>query len=110
MAKKTVTIYTDDLTGEESGEASTHNLVLDGVSYEIDLSPDSYDKLLEAVAPFIHAGRRSTRPARRDFTRRADNQDYVARVRSWARASGLEVNERGRLPKKIREAYDEAHA
>ncbi|MEU5307153.1 histone-like nucleoid-structuring protein Lsr2 [Streptomyces noursei] len=44
MAQKVVTIYTDDLTGEESSEATTHHLSLDGVEYEIDLAPDSFDQ------------------------------------------------------------------
>ncbi|MEU7181031.1 MULTISPECIES: Lsr2 dimerization domain-containing protein [Streptomyces] len=59
MAQKVITIYTDDLTGEESSEAATHTIALDGVNYEIDLGPDSYDQLLEAMAPFTKADRKS---------------------------------------------------
>ena len=67
MAQKIVTIYMDDLTGEETSEAATHTLSLDGVTYELDLAPDSYDRLLEAVAPFTRAGRKVAR-ARRSST------------------------------------------
>ncbi|MFD7661329.1 histone-like nucleoid-structuring protein Lsr2, partial [Streptomyces sp. NPDC059788] len=30
-------------------------------------------------------------------------------IREWAREQGYEVNERGRIPKKVKKAYDEAH-
>jgi Lsr2. len=56
MAQKIVTVYTDDLTGAESEEVQTHTFSLDGVNYEIDLVSDNYDKLFEALAPFIEKG------------------------------------------------------
>lgn len=59
MVQKTVTVYTDDLTGAESDEVRTHAFSLDGVSYEIDLVSDNYDKLFEALAP---SSRRAVRP------------------------------------------------
>ncbi|MEV6782069.1 Lsr2 family protein [Streptomyces sp. NPDC051098] len=109
MAQKIVTIYTDDLTGEETQEAATHTLALDGITYEIDLGPDSYDKLLEAVAPFTTAGRKVGGRARRSAARAAGSgaQDTAA-VRAWARENGYEVNERGRVPANIRQAYEKA--
>ncbi|MER7986954.1 Lsr2 family protein [Streptomyces noursei] len=111
MAKKVVTIYTDDLTGEESSEASTHTIALDGVNYEIDLGPDSYDKLLEALAPFTAAGRRArgTRKASGRAVSAASSGEDTAKIRSWARENGYEVNDRGRVPAEIREAYTKAH-
>ncbi|AYV29616.1 histone-like nucleoid-structuring protein Lsr2 [Streptomyces virginiae] len=111
MAQKIVTIYTDDLTGEETQEASTHTLVLDGVAYEIDLAPDSYDKLLEAVAPFTSVGRKAARGsrARATVSRAAGGSNDTAAIRAWAKEKGLEVNDRGRVPKDVREAYNAAH-
>ncbi|MFE9934552.1 Lsr2 family protein [Streptomyces sp. NPDC005533] len=109
MAQKIVTIYTDDLTGEESHEASAHTLVLDGVAYEIDLAPESYDKLLEAVAPFISVGRRAKRRAKPAKPHTAGDSNDTAEIRAWAKEKGLTVNDRGRVPKKVREAYDAAH-
>ncbi|MEV6673258.1 Lsr2 family protein [Streptomyces sp. NPDC051162] len=109
MAQKIVTIYTDDLTGEESAEAETHTLSLDGVTYEIDLGHDSYDKLLEALAPFTKVGRK-TGKTRKPATRKtsgAGSQD-TARIRAWAKENGYSVNDRGRVPADIREAYEKA--
>lgn len=107
MAQKIVTIYTDDLTGEESSEAATHTIALDGVTYEIDLGPDSYDKLLEAVGPFLTAGRKTGR-ARKTRNAVVSSQDTAA-IRAWAKEQGYQVNERGRVPADIREAYQKAH-
>ncbi|MFF3160183.1 Lsr2 family protein [Streptomyces sp. NPDC057910] len=110
MAQKTVTVYTDDLTGEASDEAATHQIVIDGVAYEIDLGPDSYDKLMEAVNPFLRAGRRvrATR-AKSAPGRKAGGNNDTAAVRAWAKEKGYDINGRGRVPAEIREAYDKAH-
>ena len=110
MAQKTVIVYTDDLTGEETQEASTHTLVLDGVAYEIDLAPESYDKLLEAVTPFTSKGRRvrgntRSKPAPARSVASSDTAD----IRAWAKENGYNVNDRGRVPAEIREAYAKAH-
>ncbi|MFG2717335.1 Lsr2 family protein [Streptomyces sp. NPDC048416] len=109
MAQKIVTIYTDDLTGEETTEAATHQIVIDGVAYEIDLAPESYDKFLEAVAPFTKAGRRvragrgkAAAPAR------STGSNDTAAIRAWAKENGRHVNDRGRVPAELREAYEKA--
>ncbi|WP_438484318.1 histone-like nucleoid-structuring protein Lsr2 [Streptomyces sp. S186] len=107
MAQKTVIVYTDDLTGEETSEAATHTIALDGVAYEIDLGPDSYDKLLEAVGPFLKAGRKTGR-ARKPRKVTAGGDDTAA-IRAWAKENGYQVNDRGRVPADIREAYQKAH-
>ncbi|MGP4112965.1 histone-like nucleoid-structuring protein Lsr2 [Streptomyces sp. 4N509B] len=110
MAKKVVTIYTDDLTQEESSEVTTHTFSLDGVSYEIDLSPDSFDKLLEALQPFRDSGRKLPRTKRAGTGAKspAPTQDTAA-IRQWAKEEGYEINERGRVPANVREAYEKAH-
>ncbi|MFI1255348.1 Lsr2 family protein [Streptomyces netropsis] len=109
MAQKIVTIYTDDLTGEESAEAATHTFSLDGVTYEIDLGPDSYEQMLQAFGPFMHKARK-TGMARRSASRgtSARPAEDTAAIRAWAKENGYSVNERGRVPAEIREAYANA--
>ncbi|MFK0181766.1 Lsr2 family protein [Streptomyces xanthochromogenes] len=110
MAQKTVVIYTDDLTGEESAEAATHSIIIDGVAYEVDLGPDSYDKLMEAVNPFLRAGRRVRGGrAKTTPTRQAGGNNDTAAIRAWAKEKGYDINDRGRVPAEIREAYDKTH-
>ncbi|WP_455680068.1 Lsr2 dimerization domain-containing protein [Streptomyces celluloflavus] len=45
MARKVITIYADDLTGEESSEVANHTLSLDCVTYEVAPGSDSCDRL-----------------------------------------------------------------
>ncbi|KUN03181.1 hypothetical protein AQI95_24390 [Streptomyces yokosukanensis] len=109
MAQKTVTIYTDDLTGEESSEAANHTFSLDGVQYEIDLGPDSYDQLLEALAPFTRAGRKIGRTRKPVKATAASGGEDSAAIRAWAKEAGYEISSRGRVPAEVREAYAKAH-
>ncbi|MFH9969945.1 Lsr2 family protein [Streptomyces mirabilis] len=110
MAQKIVTVYTDDLTGAESEEVQAHTFSLDGVNYEIDLVSDNYDKLFEALAPFIEKGRKlsRTRVAGRPNKALTDGPSAEA-LRAWARENNYQVNDRGRVPANIREAYQKAH-
>ncbi|MCM2429340.1 histone-like nucleoid-structuring protein Lsr2 [Streptomyces sp. RKAG337] len=110
MAQKIVTIYTDDLTGKESSDAGTHTFAVDGVAYEIDLGPDSYDKLLDALAPFIKAGHKVGRTRGASGPRKSGpvNND-TADIRAWAKDNGYDVNDRGRVSATVRDAYEAAH-
>ncbi|MER6066295.1 Lsr2 family protein [Streptomyces sp. NPDC001792] len=111
MARATVTIYTDDLTGETGDDISAHSFSIDGVSYEIDLAPEGHQKLLDALAPFVEVARRtggratrgSRMPVRRDASK-------AARIREWARSQGIEVNTRGMVRQDIVDQYEAAMA
>ncbi|UNO38487.1 Lsr2 family protein [Streptomyces sp. MST-110588] len=110
MAQKIVTLYIDDLTGEEAEDTATHTFSLDGVSYEIDLGPDSYEQMLQAFGPFVKAARRTGKakgPAARRRTKSGEGEDTAA-IRTWAKANGYAVNDRGRVPAEIREAFTQA--
>ncbi|MFF6984639.1 Lsr2 family protein [Streptomyces sp. NPDC008343] len=110
MAQKIVTVYTDDLTGMESEEVQTHTFSLDGVNYEIDLVSDNYDRLFEALAPFIGKGRKIGRVKGASRPRKASADGPSAEeLRAWARENNFHVNDRGRVPATIREAYEKAH-
>lgn len=109
MVQKLVTIYEDDLTGKQSKEVSTHAFSLDGVGYEIDLVPESYDQLFDALSPFIEKGRKTGRVKGAPKARRVTDGPSAVDVRDWARAHGYDVNDRGRVPAPIREAYEAAH-
>ncbi|MCW8103331.1 histone-like nucleoid-structuring protein Lsr2 [Streptomyces tauricus] len=109
MAQKTVTVYTDDLTGEESEEVQTHSFSLDGVNYEIDLVSESYDKLYEALDPFITRGRKVGRTKKAAAFKSPVDGPSAEDLRAWARENSLTVNNRGRVPANIRLAYQKAH-
>lgn len=120
MAIKTVNILVDDFDGAEG--ALTTPFSLDGVDYEIDLAPRQRDKLQRAMAPFIAKARRrvGTEPARasRAAKRSTKNRSHktppghkeqLDAIRDWARKNGKTVSDRGRVPKEIKTAFEQAH-
>ena len=117
MAQKVVTLYTDDLTGEESTEIGTYTILVNGAGVEIDLTPENHDKLMEALNPFLQAdGARRVRTAGTGRTRAARGQGRgaasgrdTAAIRAWAKDNGFEVNDRGRVPAPVVEAYEKTH-
>lgn len=110
MAQRVEVLLTDDLDGKElaEGKGETIQFTLDGVSYEIDLSTKNAGALRKALAPYVEAGRRqrATRGARAMRTQVGAD---AKTVKEWARASGYEVNDRGRVPNDVRAAFEAAH-
>ncbi|MEU7167069.1 Lsr2 family protein [Streptomyces morookaense] len=96
--------------GEESNAARNHTFSVDGVSYEIDLGPDSYDQMLQALAPFTKAARKQGKGNKRPTGRVAPSRpsEDTAKIRAWAKENGYDVNDRGRVPAEIREAFESA--
>ncbi|MFE1953300.1 MULTISPECIES: histone-like nucleoid-structuring protein Lsr2 [Streptomyces] len=110
MAQKVQVLLVDDLDGGEADETVT--FALDGKTYEIDLTTANADKLRGLLDPYLKGGRRTGGRAAsgRGKARAASggNQDTAA-IRAWAKENGHEVNDRGRVPQKVREAYEKAN-
>ncbi|MWA12692.1 Lsr2 dimerization domain-containing protein [Streptomyces sp. BA2] len=111
MAQKVQVLLVDDLDGGEADETVT--FALDGKSYEIDLTTSNADKLRGLLEPYLKGGRRTggRGSAGRGKARAAaasGSQDTAA-IRAWAKDNGFEVNDRGRVPASIREAYEKAN-
>jgi hypothetical protein len=111
VAQKVQVLLVDDLDGGEADETVT--FALDGKTYEIDLTTANADKLRGLLEPYVKGGRRTGGRASggRGKARAASggSQD-TAQIRAWAKEQGMEVNDRGRVPANIREAYEKAHA
>lgn len=110
MATKTQTIVTveSDLSGET--EASTVPFALDGVSYEIDLTEVEHKDFAELFEKYIKAARRSTsktKTARRAVPEMTPEQREE--IRKWLLENGVEVTNRGRIPKRGLRAWNESH-
>ena len=112
MAQRVVTLLIDDLTGEESEDVTNVRFSVAGAEFEIDLNDKHHGEFMEALAPYMKSGRRVK--AQQERRRRlcavltAGGED-TARIREWAKEQGYEVNDRGRVPASIREAYEKAH-
>ncbi|MFF1776970.1 Lsr2 family protein [Streptomyces virginiae] len=104
MAQKVEVTLIDDLDGSEATQ--TVVFALDGKTYEIDLSDGNAEKLRGDLAPFLGAARK-TSGGRASARRMGSGRpaDDTAAIRAWAKEKGYDVNDRGRVPAKIREAF-----
>ena len=99
MAQKVTVALEDDLDGGPADE--TMRFGLDGAEYEIDLNAEHAKNMREALARYVDAARRiggSARKPARGSSRAPANGLNTTEVREWARAQGIEVKDRGRVP------------
>jgi Lsr2 len=102
MAQKVQTVFIDDLDGTEAD--GTVRFSLDGTEYEIDLTAEHAQQLREALAPYVGAGRRVSGSARRPARaarRPQPSGPNTTEVREWAKAQGIDVKDRGRVPAEL---------
>jgi nucleoid-associated protein Lsr2 len=116
MAQKVQVILVDDLDGGEADE--TVSFSLDGVAYEVDLSSENAEKLREVFSEYVGAARRVGGRASASRSRRSGGgggssssrgETSSAAIREWARQNDMQVNERGRIPAHVVEAYKRAN-
>lgn len=114
MARREIVVLQDDLDGSEK-DVRVVKFGFEGVNYEIDLRPSNFDKLAQALAPYVavarkdQATRRSSGPAARaKGLSAAEQRAFNQRVRDWAKGQKQKVSERGRVPAKLIEAYHAA--
>ena len=109
MAQKILTLFIDDLDGSDA--EGTVRFGLDGTMYEIDLNVEHAQALREALARYVSAARRVSGGARRPA--RSGRRGSVSglnntEVREWAKAQGIEVKDRGRVPAELVVKFKEA--
>ena len=115
MARKTIVTLIDDLDGKpiEEGKGETVKFSLDSTSYEIDLSDGNAKAFRDAFKEYTKAGRSvSGSTARRSSSGsggsvRNTPQDLSA-ARTWLRLNGHQVSDRGRIPNKLMELFQNA--
>ncbi len=99
MAQRIQTLLIDDLDG--SAAEGTVRFGLDGTQYEIDLNARNAKQLRDALARYVDAARRvggsARKPSRGNRPGSAAGLN-TTEVREWARAQGIEVKDRGRVP------------
>lgn len=110
MAQRVHIVLEDDLDGTTADE--TLRFGLDGVDYEIDLSADNAEQLREAMAQWVGHARKLSRGRASATIKKSSGGSSSSSsstvIREWAKANGLEVNTRGRVPSSIKEAYEAA--
>lgn len=103
VRKQTVELI-DDLNGEIAAE--TVEFALDGIAYEIDLGDANAEVLRRVMAPYLEKARKQagSKPTRGGGPSRARSDEPV-KARAWARSHGIAVQDRGRVPQNVLEAY-----
>jgi len=98
--------YLDDLDGSEASE--TVEFGLDGDGYEIDLSPSNARALRALLSPYVGAARRLTAGGRPFHRVQVDPDPKI--VRTWAANAQVPCPNRGRIPREVVDAFEQAHA
>jgi len=102
MAQKIQTLFIDDLDGSQAD--GTFRFGLDGTDYEIDLNAEHAQQLRDVLARYVGAARRISGGARRPSRtgrRPQANGLNTTEVREWAKAQGIDVKDRGRVPAEL---------
>lgn len=116
MARKVLTQYVDDISGNEipDGEGGPVTFALDGQEYEIDLTNENADVMRETLSRYVSAARRLTRQSSRRSSsvssgggRSEADREHTRMVRAWAVEHGhMKPDSRGRIPNAIVEMYE----
>lgn len=115
MAKRITEILVDDLDGTEivPGAGRTVKFAFEGVNYEIDLTDEHADEMRATLSGYLAVSRKVGSPTRASSravprTGAASGRDLTS-VRTWLRANGMDVSDRGRIPAALLEKYEAAH-
>ena len=104
MATKITVALEDDLDGGPASE--TVRFGLGGVQYEIDLNKKNARALRKKLAPFVEHARKGGPGQRRGPARTASSRRRSGDIRAWAKATGLAVSDRGRIPASVVNQYE----
>ncbi len=101
--EKTIKVLLDDFDGSE---ASRHiRFSVDGNNYELDVNDANGKAFDEALAPFIKVARKTGRFSVPAVSKPRMSSEELTRIRTWARAQGYKVSDRGRIAQTIQDAY-----
>jgi hypothetical protein len=106
MAQKVTVVLEDDLDGGPAEE--TVRFGLGGAEYEIDLNTSNASAFRQQLAPYIEHARKAGRTQRRQSARTSASRERSEGIRAWAKAQGIAVSERGRIPASVVEQYEAA--
>lgn len=115
MAQRTQVILTCDVHDGVADAVETVTFTVEGHSYECELCEPHLAEFRDAMEIWsshsraVGSGRngRSARAGRR----RGGSADgaSTSEIRAWARAQGMQVSSRGRIPAELHAAYEAAH-
>ncbi|MGZ3147685.1 histone-like nucleoid-structuring protein Lsr2 [Lentzea chajnantorensis] len=101
--------------GSTAEDVEAVSFGLDGVTYEIDLKQDNAAKLRDALVDFVASARRTSGRSKRatsssrTIVAESRTKEQTKAIREWAKATGHELSDRGRIPTNIIEEFEKAH-
>ena len=104
MAMKITVALEDDLDGGPASE--TVRFGLGAAQYEIDLNKKNARKFRKKLTPFVEHARKAGPGQRRGPARTASSRQRSGDIRAWAKATGLAVSDRGRIPASVVAQYE----
>ena len=104
MATKISVALEDDLDGSPASE--TVRFGLDNAQYEIDLNKKNARAFRKKLTPFVEHARKAGPEQRHGPARTASSRQRSADIRAWAKAKGLAVSDRGRIPASVADQYE----
>lgn len=111
MARREVVQFYDDLdnTPLTEEEVNTIRFSVDGTAYILDLKKENADQFRENLQRYVEVARKDL-SAFAAPRRRYQRNNRTREIRQWALDNGKDVPLRGRVPFKIIEEYEAAHA
>jgi hypothetical protein len=109
VAQKVSVTYACDYDDKEipDGQQRSISFGLDGQDYEIDLCAKHSERFSEVVGKFAeHARRTAGKSTGKRRRRTAANRQRSAEIRAWAKKSGFEVSDRGRIPGNVLAGFE----
>lgn len=114
MARRELIQYIDDLDGTplDSADHQVIRFSFRGKNYVLDLSQANAARFEELVAPYIanatidHSAVGAPRRRGAANPNASQARSRNRKIRKWARENGMDVADRGALPKSIIEAYE----
>jgi len=100
-------VVESDISGKP--DAATVTFGLGDTWYEIDLTVEEKKELERKFKDYLSHGRKASPKGEKKRLVPDTTPEERETIREWGRANGFEFAERGRIPKPLQKAYDEAH-
>jgi hypothetical protein len=104
MTTKIAVTLVDDLDGSLAEE--TVRFGVGGTEYEIDLSKKNARAFRAGLGPFVEHARKGGRGPRRRPPRPTSAREHSSDIRAWAKAQGITISDRGRIPASVVAQYE----
>ena len=111
VAQKVSVTYACDYDQKEipPDQHRVRRFSFDGRDYEIDLCSWHSDSFDETISRFAQYARKPAVRAPLVKRRTAAHRQHSASVRAWAKKTGIEVSDRGRIPSAVVARYEASH-